>query len=115
MVLDAHIMRLALASVALIFGAATCYAKSPTSKYCSDGFGEIGEIWETGETAELVFFKNGPEFRLRGKTTNLAEGNPFWSEYMTFGKIDYWTEGTEYRDQEIIIYKDRAFWPCRKN
>jgi hypothetical protein len=109
MVLDIHIMRLALASVALICGAAVCDAKSPTSKYCSDGFEE------TGPSAELVFFENGPELRVKGKTINLAEGNPTWVERMTFGKIDYWTEGIEYRDQEIIIYKDRAFWPCRKN
>ncbi len=109
MVLGTHVMRLALASAALICGVATCYAKSPTSKYCSYGFDE------TDSPAELVFFDNGPEFRLKGKTTNLAEGNPTWVESMTFGKIDYWTEGIEYRDQEVIIYKDRAFWPCRKN
>lgn len=110
MVMDTHVMRLALASVALIYGAATCLAKSPTPKYCSYGFDE------TGEPAELVFFENGPEFRLRGKTTNLAEGgNPFWVERVIFGKIDFWNEGTEYRDQKIVLYEDRVFWPCRSN
>jgi hypothetical protein len=98
-------MRLALASVALICGAAACDAKSPTPKYCSYGFDE------TGPPAELVFFEKGPEFRLRGKTTNLAD-DPFWVEHITFGKIDYWSEGTDYHDQDIVLYKSRVFWPC---
>jgi hypothetical protein len=109
MVLVARVMRMALASVALFCGVATCLAASPTTKWCSNGFDE------TGEPAELVFSQSGAELRLKGKTSNLAEGNPFWAEYVTFATIDYSTEGIEYRDQQIVIYKDRVFWPCKKD
>lgn len=99
--------QMVLVSAALICGVATCLAAPPTPKWCSYGFDD------TDEPAELVFFRSGPEFRLKGKTLKLAD-NPFWVELMTFATIDYVTEGIEYHDRQIIIYKDRVFWPCEK-
>lgn len=103
-----HVTRIVLVLVALIWEVASCLARPPTPKWCSYGFDQ-GE-----KPAELVFFRSGPELRLRGKTSNLADGNPFWVEQMTFATIDYWTEGIEYRNQQIVIYKSRVFWPCEK-
>jgi len=108
MALITEVRRIVLVSAALMCGAAACLAASPTPKFCSYGFGD------TDEPAELVFFRSGPEFRLRDKTLKLADGNPFWMEKMTFATIDYVTEGIEYRNREIVIYRDRVFWPCEK-
>ena len=99
---------IAFVSTALTCGAATCLAAPPTPKWCSYGFDN------TDEPAELIFFRSGPEFRLRGKTLKLEEENLFWMEQVIFGTIDFTSEGGEYHDREIVIYRGRVFWPYEK-
>gem|GEM_PF-5175397 len=91
-----------------MYGAVTCLAAPPTPKWCSYGFDQ-GD-----KPAELVFFRGNPELRLQGKTVRLAEEHGIWEETVTFATISYWTEGIEYRNQRIVIYLDRVFWPCEK-
>lgn len=77
------VLRTILALLPLIWGGANCITAPPTPKYCSYGFDQGNKL------AEPVFFSRGPEFRLHGKTSKLADGNPIWVEQVTFATIDY--------------------------
>jgi hypothetical protein len=87
-------------------GAASAYAAAPAEKWCSGGYNL------TNNQAELVMRPDGPVLRLGDKTENLAAGGAIWEEKLIFATIDYAQEGVEYKDQKIVIYQDRVFWPC---
>lgn len=89
-------------------GAVSVYAAAPAEKWCS------GAYDLTDRQAELVMLPDGPVLHIGNKTENLAAGGTIWEQKLTFATIDYAVKGVEYKDQKIVIYQDRVFWPCEK-
>jgi len=92
-------MRKLLIVLALLCGAASAHAAT-AQKWCSDGFDKPAELTLT----------QAPVFKVGDKVEALDP--EFWPEDVTFATIDYALEGDEHKDEQIVIYKDRVFWPC---
>jgi hypothetical protein len=52
-----------------------------------------------------------PTLRIDNKTQELAD----FEDPFTYATVSFATEGIEYKDQKIIIYQDRVFWPATRN
>ena len=91
-------MKNLLACLVLLCSATSSYAAEP-QRWCT-GFG-------TDQQAELVFLDEGPFIQIDGKVTELPDK---W--HVHFATMDYESHGITYRDQKVVIYNDRVFWPC---
>ena len=96
------LMRNLLTCLVLLCSAANTYAAEP-QRWCTDA---------GGQRAELVFADNGPPvIRIKDKVTETLD-EATWRGHVIFGTMDYELGQMSYKDQKVVIYDDRVFWPC---
>jgi hypothetical protein len=106
-------MRIALALVGIMCSAVATSAATPVKTWCSDGFDKPAKIlFDPGTSSggdrfeitiggELQPFDDAEEVALSGPNT--VRG----ADLYLYG------EGTRGDKQDVIIYRDRVFWPCK--
>ena len=88
-----------LACLVLLCSAASSHAAEP-QRWC---FGVGGP---SDQRAELVFLDDGV-IQMNGKVLEIRE-----RERVMIGTMDVESTGASYKDQRVVIYQDRVFWPC---
>jgi hypothetical protein len=92
---------IAIVGLLMALGVGTAYSAPPVKEWCSDGFEKPAEL----------SLSQPPVFKVGDKIEQLDP--EFWPEDVTFATIDYALEGDEHKDEQIVIYQDRVFWPCK--
>jgi hypothetical protein len=88
-----------LCCLVLLCSATSSYAADP-QRWC---FGVGGP---SDQRAELVFLDDGV-IQMNGKDLGIRE-----RERVMIGTMDVESTGASYKDQKVVIYEDRVFWPC---
>ena len=88
-----------LCCLVLLCSASSSYAAEP-QRWC---FGVGGA---SDQRAELVFLDDGV-IQMNGKVLGIRE-----RERVMIGTMDVESTGASYKDQKVVIYQDRVFWPC---
>jgi hypothetical protein len=88
-----------LCCLVLLCSATSSYAAEP-QRWC---FGVGGP---SDQRAELVFLDDGV-IQMNGKVLEIRE-----RERVMIGTMDVESTGASYKDQKVVIYQDRVFWPC---
>ena len=96
-----HLMRIGSALTALMCGVVSSYAAaSHPEKWCSNGFDKPAELSQRGH--ELFLTIGGK----RVETIDIENGDVRYATLMA-------SHGMEnYPQQDILILRDRVFWPC---
>lgn len=89
-------MRKLIVIVALLCSAASAHADTSAflTAYCSDGFSKPAVISGDGK------------FKIGNKTKEVK------GQY--FANVVIHSQGTVVKEETVIIYQDRVFWPCDK-
>jgi hypothetical protein len=88
-----------LCCLVLLCSVTSSYAAEP-QRWC---FGVGGP---SDQRAELVFLDDGV-IQMNGKDLGIRE-----RERVMIGTMDVESTGASYKDQKVVIYEDRVFWPC---
>ena len=83
----------------LLCSATSSYAAEP-QRWCT-GVGGSND-----QRAELVFLDNDV-IQMNGKVLEKAE-----RAGIMIGTMDVVSDGVSYKDQKVVIYRDRVFWLC---
>lgn len=94
-------MRNLLACLVLLWSAASTCAAEP-ERWCS----VAGD-----QRAELVFLDSGPIIRVNGKVTEHLDVAT-WRGHVIFATMNYELGQMAYKDQKVVVYNDRVYWPC---
>ena len=88
-----------LPCLVLLCSATSSYAAEP-QRWC------YGVGGPSDQRAELVFLDNDV-IQMNGKVLDNIE-----RESIMIGTMDVKNQGVSYKDQKVVIYQDRVFWPC---
>lgn len=96
-----HLIRIGSALAALICGVVSSYAAaSHPEKWCTNGFDKPAELSPRGH--ELFLTIGGK----RVETIDIENGGVRYATLMASQGIE------NYPQQDIVILRDRIFWPC---